>query len=283
MPLFPFHGWLPQLAEHGTVASAAIFLVGLKLGIYSVIRYILPLVPGVAEQWEVFVLALSLLSIFYGAGQALLQINIRKLLAFAVISHNGMLVIGIFSFNEYGLEGSLLLSIVYGLATAGALFSVGLIYERTRTAFIPRLGGLFDSNNTLALLFMVSALSTMVMPGTPGFDAAHVLIEGIIEEDGWLIAIAILSGNLLAAAFLLRSFQLVFISTAKRYRQPYSSSHHPVIIERFIAIIICSLLIGSGFYTTPWLNYIDQEMTAIRQLYPVHSDLNQTPQSISVH
>lgn len=272
MPLFPFHGWLPQLAEHGTVASAAIFLVGLKLGIYSVIRFILPLVPGVAEQWAEFVLVLSLISIFYGALQALMQINIRKLLAFAVISHTGMLVIGIFSFNEYGLEGSLLLSIVYGLATAGLLFSVGLIYERTRTAFIPRLGGLFDTNSTLALLFLISALSTMVMPGTPGFDAAHILIEGIIEEDGWLMAIAILLGNVLAAAFLLRAFQQIFIATSKRVQQPYSSIYHPVTTERLIAVVICSLLIGSGFYTTPWLNFIDQEMTAIRQHYPIHGD-----------
>jgi len=206
----------------------------------------------------------------------------RRLLAFAVISHTGMLVIGIFSFNEYGLEGSLLLSIVYGLATAGMLFSVGLIYERTRTALIPRLGGLFDTNSTLALLFLVSALSTMVMPGTPGFDAAHVLIEGIIEEDGWLIAIAILLGNVLAAAFLLRAFQQIFISSPKRARQPYSSIHHPVIIERVIAIVICSMLIGSGFYTTPWLNFIDQDMTAIRQHYPMHGEqqLNNLPQPL---
>ncbi|TAL44823.1 MAG: NADH-quinone oxidoreductase subunit M [Methylovulum sp.] len=279
MPLFPFHGWLPLLAEHGTVASAAIFLVGLKLGIYALIRFILPLLPGVAEDWAGFVLTLGLISIFYGALLALMQINIRRLLAFAVISHTGMLVIGIFSFNEYGLEGSLLLSIAYGLATAGMLFSVGLIYERTRTAFIPRLGGLFDTNSTIALLFLISALSTMVMPGTPGFDAAHLLIEGIIEEDGWLVAIAILLGNVLAAAFLLRAFQQVFIATPKRHQQPYSSDHHPVSKERMITLVICSLLIGTGFYTTPWLNFIDQDATAIEKDYPIHG--SQHPDAVT--
>jgi len=270
MPLFPFHGWLPLLAEQGTVASAAIFLVGLKLGVYALIRFILPIVPGVAEEWASFVLTLGLISVFYGALLALMQINVRRLLAFAVISHTGMLVIGIFCFNEYGLEGSLLLCIAYGLATAGMLFSVGLIYERTRTAFIPRLGGLFDSNATIGLLFMISALSTIVMPGTPGFDAAHILIEGVIEEDGWLIAIAILLGNVLAAAFLLRAFQQIFIASPKRFQQPYSSSHHPVRKERLITVVICLLLIGTGFYTTPWLNYIDQDATALGELYPIH-------------
>jgi len=270
MPLFPFHGWLPLLAEHGTVASGAIFMVGLKLGIYAMIRFILPLVPGVAEQWAGFALTLSLISIFYGALLALMQINIRRLLAFAVVSHTGMLVIGIFCFNEYGLKGSLLLSIAYGLATAGMLFSAGLIYERTRTAFIPRLGGLFDTNFAIALLFLISALSTMVMPGTPGYDAAHLLIEGVIEENGWLIAIAILIGNVLAAAFLLRAFQQIFIATPKRVHQPYSSTHHPVRQERIITVVICALLIVTGFYTTPWLDYIDEEAADTVTHYPMH-------------
>jgi NADH-quinone oxidoreductase subunit M len=268
MPLFPFHGWLPILAEQGTVASAAIFMVGLKLGIYAVIRFILPLVPLVAEQWADFVVVLGFISIFYGALLALMQINIRRLLAFAVLSHTGMLVIGLFSFNEHGLEGTILLSLTYGLATAGMLFSVGLIYERTRTAFILRLGDLFDSNMTIGLLFLISALSTMVMPGTPGFDAAHLLIEGTIQQHGWLVAIAILIGNVFAAAFLLWVFQRVFIAHAKRAIQPYSSLHHPVIKERIIAITISVLLIGTGFDTTPLLNFIDKKAASISKAYP---------------
>ncbi len=271
MPLFPFHGWLPLLAEHGTVASAAIYLVGLKLGVYALIRFIMPMVPGVAEQWENFVLTLGLISIFYGALLALMQINIRRLLAFAVLSHTGMLVIGVFNFNEFGLEGSLLLSSVYGLATAGMLFCSGLIYERTRTAFIPRLGGLFDSNSAIALLFLLCALSTMVMPGTPGFDAAHLLIEGTIEEDGWLIAIAILIGNVLAAAFLLRAFQQIFLAVPKRAKQPYHCDHHSTMKERIIAVIIGGLLIISGFWSAPWLKFIDQDAAAISLMYPMHN------------
>lgn len=270
MPLFPFHAWLPLLAEHGTAASAAIFLHGLKLGIYAMIRFILPLVPGAAEQWVHFAITLGLIGIFYGALLALMQINMRRMLAFAVISHTGMLAIGVFSFNDFALEGSILLSVAYGLATAGMLFSIGLIYERTRTSFLPRLGGLFDSNTSIALLFLISALSTMVMPGTPGFDAAHLLIEGTIEEHGWLMAIAILMGNVLAAAFLLWAFQRLFIAHSRRRIQPYSSIHHPVFKERIIALTICGLLIATGFYTTPWLKFIDQEASEIGAHYPKH-------------
>ncbi|MEQ1545034.1 NADH-quinone oxidoreductase subunit M [Methyloglobulus sp.] len=277
MPLFPFHGWLPVLAEQGTVASAFIFLVGLKLGVYAVIRFILPMIPGVAEQWASFVVILGLLSVFYGAILALMQINIRRLLAFAVISHTGMLVIGVFCFNDYGLEGTLLLSIAYGLATAGMFFSTGLIYERTRTAFLPRLGGVFDTNAPLAFLFLISALTTMVMPGTPGYDAAHLLIEGVIEEDGWLIAIGILVGNVLAAAFLLWAFQRIFFAAPKHKYWPSHSQHHSTKKERAIAIVICALLMGTGFYTTPWLKFIDQEAVAMHEQYPVHSIPNSSP------
>ena len=201
-------------------------------------------------------LSLGVISIFYGALLALMQINMRRLLAFAVLSHTGLLVIGVFSFSEFGLEGSILLSVAYGLATAGMLFSMGLIYQRTGTASIPRLGGLFDTNTSLALLFLVSALSTMVMPGTPGYDAAHLLLEGVIEEDGWLLAIVIHTGNLLAAAFLLRAFQQIFIANPRRATLPVSAIDHPVMEERIIAIIISLLLIITGFYTTPELNFI---------------------------
>ncbi|MCK9607009.1 MAG: NADH-quinone oxidoreductase subunit M [Methylomonas sp.] len=270
MPLFPFHAWLPLLAEHGTAASAAIFLHGLKLGVYALIRFILPLVPGAAEHWASFVVSLGLLGIFYGALLALMQINMRRLLAFAVISHTGMLVIGVFSFNDFALEGSILLSVAYGLATAGMLFSIGLIYERTRTSYLPRLGGLFENNSAIGLLFLISALSTMVMPGTPGFDAAHLLIEGAIEEHGWLIAIAILIGNVMAAGFLLWAFQRLFIAYPRRKVQPYSSIHHPVFQERIIALAICGLLMATGFYTTPWLKFIDQEASEIGEHYPEH-------------
>lgn len=275
MPLFPFHGWLPVLAEQGTVASVTIFIVGLKLGIYAVIRFILPVIPEVAEQWTGFALTLGLISIFYGALLALMQINIRRLLAFAVLSHTGMLVIGIFDFNLHGLEGSVLLSIAYGLATAGMLFSVGMIYKRTRTAFIPRLGGLFDTSTAIAFLFVISALSTMVMPGTPGFDGAHLLIEGTIKGQGWIVAIAILIGNVMAAALLLRAFQQIFIAAPRRGQRPYGNSpdmnsQPSVNNERIIAVVICSLLIGTGFYTTPWVHVIDQNVLGAREPHAIY-------------
>ncbi|MDH5551770.1 MAG: NADH-quinone oxidoreductase subunit M [Nitrosomonas sp.] len=278
MPLFPFHGWLPVLAEQGTIASAGIFLLGLKLGIYAVIRFVIPFLPEVAEQWAGFVLVLGLIGIFYGSLLALMQINIRRLLAFAVVSQTGMLVIGIFDFNTYGMEGSILLSLAFGLATAGIMFCIGMIYKRTHTAYIPRLGGMFDANPAIAVLFVICALSTMVMPGTPGFDGIHLLVEGTIKGHGWLVSIAILFGNVLAAALLLRAFQQIFIAEPKRHQGPFlyspaASTLPSLRNEKTIAAIICIIIIGVGLNTSPWLHVIDQGVSPMDELhspYEVH-------------
>jgi len=282
MPLFPFHGWLPVLAEQSSVASVSIFVVGLKLGIYATARFILPILTQVAEQWAGFVVSLGLITIFYGALLALMQINIRRLLAFSVISHVGMIIIGLFCFNEHGLNGGIFLSLAWGLASAGMLFSIGLVYERTHTAFTPRLGGLFDTNISVALLFFIGALSTMVMPGTPGFDAAHLLIEGTIEEYGWLVAIAILVGNVLAAAFLLLAFQRIFMTTPRRAIQPSRNGHYMIKMEPVIALTICSLLIGTGFNTAPWLNYIERDPTGMSAYYHHYKHEGKQPKGMGV-
>ncbi len=270
MPLFPFHGWLPVLAEQGTVASVGILLVSLKLGVYAVIRFLIPILPETSAEWSWLVLVFGLIGILYGALLALMQINTRRLLAFAVISQTGILAIGAFTFNIYGLEGSMLLSIAFGLAAAGMLFSIGMIYKRTNTSMIPRLGGMFDANAGIAVLFVVSALSTMVMPGTPGFDGIHLLIEGSIKEHGWLVSIVVLFGNVLAAALLLRAFQQIFIAAPKHSQSAYleaqkSTTHTSPINETIIVAVICTLLIGIGLHTSPWLNIIDQGAGSIKE------------------
>lgn len=272
MPLFPFHAWLPLLAEQGSVATAGIFIVGLKLGVYAVIRFVLPLLPGVSEEWSGLVVTLGLMGIFYGALLALMQNNIRRLLAFAVISHTGVLILGIFSFEIAGVEGSLLLSLAYGLAAAGLLFSIGFIYEHTQTAYMARLGGLFDRHTAIGLLFLISALSTMAMPGTPGFDAAHMLIEGVVEKNGWIIALLIGVGNLLAAAFLLWAFQRLFLANSQRSINVNHGAKSAT-QERLITLIISGLLIATGFYSAPWRAFIDTATGTIGTYYNFHNSI----------
>lgn len=280
MPLFPFHGWLPIVMEYGNMVSVTVFLVGIKLGVYATIRYIFPLLPEVSEQWAFFVVVLGLISTFYGALMALMQINIRRLLAFSVISHTGMLVVGIFCFNEKAIEGVISLSLTFGLAASGIMFCIGLIYERTKTTSIPRLKGLLSTNThtSISILFLVSALTAMTMPGTSGFDASHLLMEGIVEEHGWPVALPILIVNVLATALLLWTFQRVFMTSSEPDVVNSSSrilgkklqkrKNHFPLIERALAVSMCVMLIGASFFEKPLLGYINQRHAVESTHYP---------------
>ena len=159
---------------------------------------------------------------------------------------------------------------VYGLASIGMLFSISLINEQTKTVIIPRLGGLFDSHSTLALLFLVTALSTMIMPGSLGFDAGHLLIEGVTEEHEWLVSVLMIACNVLVAGFLFWAFQQIFLAKPKRHIS-YARNEKTIFQERLIAFVICALHIGNGLNSMPLFNLIDKDVVDLVSQYPMHS------------
>ena len=262
MALFPFHAWLPVVAQHGPLTTVCVFLVGLKVGIYALLRFVLPLFPEAAHQWKSFIVGLSILGLFYGALLALMQINLRRLLAFSAISQTGMLVIGVFCLNREGLQGSLLLGIDFGVAASALLFVTGVLYRSTHTTLLPRLGGMFDTLPLLGLTFLLAALSTMAMPGTPGFDAAHLMLEGAIETHNWGVAVAMASGSVASAAFLLWAFQRVFLAS-RRDAALRPEKIRLSLPEIVLVGALCSVQIVVGFYTEPWLEIVDGSLVKL--------------------
>jgi len=259
MAQFPFHAWLPQVSQHGTLATIGVFTVGAKVGIYGLLRFVLPLLPDAVQVLKPAVIVLALAGIFYGALMALMQLNLRRLLAFAAVSHTGMLVVGVFCLNAEGLAGSLLLSVNFSIAASGLLFATGLVFRRAGSALLPRLGGLFDLMPLLGVTFLVSALSTMAMPGTPGFDAAHLLLEGAIEAHDWGVTITVAAGNVLAAAFLLWAFQRAFL--AQRKKALFKPQRTKLTVpEATLNGVVCAVLLGVGFYTEPWLKIVNESV-----------------------
>jgi NADH-quinone oxidoreductase subunit M len=264
IPLFPLHGWLPRIAEHGSVAVAPVFLIGLKIGIYGIFRFILPLLPEAVMQWHLFVIAFAVAGIFYAALLALTQNNLRRLLAFAVISHSGILVIGLFSLSHMAFQGALLLSINFGLAAAGLLFMTGLVYQRTRTALLEQLGGLFEKIPLLGITFFLAGLSIVGMPGTPGFDAAHLILEASMHRYGALVTIAAALGNVVAAGFLLWAFQRAFLAAKPERMREIPPTNR---VEALVSVIIIFCLLGAGFYSEPWLELVDMSLVNLGELY----------------
>ncbi len=271
IPLFPLHGWLPLATEHGTVAVAPILLLGLKTGIYGIIRFVYPLLPDAVMEWQTFLMVLAAAGILYAALLAMMQENLRRLLAYAVISHTGIVMIGLLSLHPLAFQGSALLTINFGLAIAGLFLMTGLIFQRTGTTLLKQLGGLFDHMPVAAIAFLVAGLAIVGMPGTPGFDAAHLLMEGSIETFGTLVTIGAALGNVMAAGFLLWAFQRVFLSQPETGRVRIRASA-TLSTEVLIAAVIIAALLGLGFYTEPWLELIDKSLEPLNQLYAVPAD-----------
>jgi NADH-quinone oxidoreductase subunit M len=266
IPVFPLHGWLPAIAEHGTVAVSGVLLLGLKVGVYGLLRFVFPLVPDAVLEWHDWVTAFALTGIFYAAILALMQTNLRRLLAFAVVSHTSVLIIGLFTLSSAAFQGSLMLSVNFGLATAGLLFMSGIVYRRTHTLTLSRLGGLFDPLPVVGVAFLVAGLSIIGMPGTPGFDAAHLMLEAAIEEFGALVTIGAALGNVAAAAFLLWAFQRAFLAPLEEDAPP-PAVEPASMLERTLAVTTIVILLGTGFYSKPWLNLVENSFDGLTERY----------------
>ncbi|MEW8053404.1 MAG: NADH-quinone oxidoreductase subunit M [Candidatus Thiodiazotropha sp.] len=268
-PLFPLHGWLPMIAEHGNVAVAPTLLLGLKIGIYGLLRFVLPLLPGAVIEWHNYVALFALTGIFYAAFLAMMQNNLRRLLAYAVISHTGILILGIFSLEHAAFMGSVILSATFGLALAALVFTTGLLFRRTHTTLLDNLGGLFDSLPFLGITFLIGGLAIIGMPGTPGFDAVHLILESAIHKFGALVTIASALGNVVAAGFLLWAFQRAFLAPRPSGRQPFQviPISKP---EVFVVSALILVLLSAGFFIEPWLALIDKPLALLSAIYTAH-------------
>jgi NADH-quinone oxidoreductase subunit M len=260
-PLFPLHGWLPHVAHRGMVAVAPALLLGIKVGIFGMVRYVLPLTPDAVAYWQPFVVGIAMLGVFYSAVLAFLQTNLRRLLAFAVVSHTSLIVIGLFTLETVGLQGAILLTVNFGLAVTVMLFTVGFVFRRTRTTDLDKLGGLFDRIPFIALVFLVGGLAIVGMPGTPGFDAVHLVLEAAIERFGALPTVATALGNVVAAGFLLWGFQRVFL--APREDGEASKVDRTETMEYFVGGLALAILLIAGFYSEPWMQLTDASVKAL--------------------
>ncbi|MCU7882240.1 MAG: NADH-quinone oxidoreductase subunit M [Candidatus Thiodiazotropha sp. (ex Lucinoma aequizonata)] len=268
-PLFPLHGWLPLIAEHGNVAIAPTFLLGLKIGIYGLLRFVLPLLPTAVTEWHNYVAAFALCGIFYAAFLAMMQDNLRRLLAYAVISHTGILILGIFSLEHAAFMGSVILSATFGLALAALVFTTGLLYRRIHTTLLHNMGGLFDTLPFLGITFLIGGLAIIGMPGTPGFDATHLILESAIHKFGALVTIASALGNVVAAGFLLWAFQRAFLAPRPSGNQPFQVIPTSK-AEVFLVSALIIVLLSAGFYIEPWLTLIDKPLSALSAIYTTH-------------
>ena len=263
-PLFPLHGWLPNMAQHGLIAVGPALMVGVKVGIYGMLRFILPLTPAAVEYWQPYVVGFAMAGVFFTAALAFQQTNLRRLLAFAVVSHTSLLVIGVFSLHEAGIQGTVLLAANFGLAVTGMWFIVGFVFRRTGTTELGELSGLFERIPFLAIAFLIFGLAIVGMPGTPGFDAAHLILEASIDSFGALPTVAAALGNVAAAGFLLWAFQRAFLSQGK---QGGHDVDRTMPMEYLVCGIALVAMLAIGFFTEPWLHLTEAASQAMAERF----------------
>ena len=210
VPMFPFHTWLPDAhTEAPTAGSVMLAAIMLKLGAYGFIRFAVPLYPAAAETFAPVIIVLSLIAIIYGAIVALVQPDLKRLVAYSSVSHMGFVTLGIFVFTQQGLQGAILQMINHGLITGALFLLVGVIYERTHDRTIAKMGGLSARMPVYAAVFGFFAFASAGLPGLSGFVGEFLTLLGTFEANPYAAAIATFV-MILAAGYLLFMFQRIF-------------------------------------------------------------------------
>jgi NADH-quinone oxidoreductase subunit M len=209
VPMFPFHTWLPDAhVEAPTAGSVILAGVLLKMGVYGFLRFAMPLFPNATLYFAPWMIALAVIGIVYGALVAMVQRDVKKLVAYSSVSHLGFVMLGLFALNTQGLQGGILQSINHGLSTGALFLAVGILYERRHTREISEFGGLSATLPWFAALFLIVCLSSLGLPGLNGFIGEFLILLGAFRMSPWVTAIAA-TGVILAAIYLLWMFQRV--------------------------------------------------------------------------
>lgn len=203
MPMWPVHTWLPDAhVEAPTAGSVILAGVLLKLGGYGFVRFSLPMFPDASAQLIWLVFALSMVAVVYASLVALVQADMKKLIAYSSVAHMAFVTAGLFALNEQGIEGSLVMMLSHGLVSGALFLCVGVIYDRLHTREIARYGGLADTMPRYAVLLLFFTMASVGLPATSGFVAEFLVLIGLYQTSTWA-TLVMTTGIILGAAYML--------------------------------------------------------------------------------
>jgi NADH-quinone oxidoreductase subunit M len=243
-PLFPLHTWLPVMAMEGPAAITAL-LVGLKLGAYGLIRYAIPLAPEVARESGWLLAALGAIAIVYGAVAALAQTNLRRMLAYASLSHVGLVVLGLATATVAGLQGAVLQLLNFTVVASGLFLLAGFLHQRIGSSDILSLGGAARSVPLLASFFLFFGLASLGLPGTSGFPAELLILTSAIRTHTGA-GLAALGAMVFAAAYFLGLYRSAFFGPVRSTVVADAVDLRPR--ELAVIMVFALIIIALGFY-----------------------------------
>jgi NADH-quinone oxidoreductase subunit M len=264
VPLFPLHTWLPDAhVEAPTAGSVILAGVLLKMGTYGMIRFCLPLFPEASHRAAPYVAVLAIIGIIYGALVAMVQPNLKKLVAYSSVSHLGFVVLGIFAFQNISMQGAVFQMLAHGVSTGALFLLVGMLYDRRHTFEISEYGGLSTPMPHLAAFFLFVVLSSLGLPMLNGFVGEYLILLGTYQVH-WTWAAWAATGVILSACYLLWSYQRVFfgVVTHEKNRELPDTDTREKWILATMSVVVLWMGLGSPFFTRrfaiPCQTVIDQ-------------------------
>jgi len=270
MPMWPVHTWLPDAhVEAPTAGSVILAAILLKMAGYGFIRFSIGLFPVASDYFTPLIFALSVIAIIYTSLVALMQDDMKKLIAYSSVAHMGFVTIGIFSLTKQGLEGSIIQMISHGLISAALFLCVGVVYDRIHSRMISSYGGLVNVMPKYSLVLMIFTLGALGLPGTSGFVGEFLILVGTFKKN-IIVAVLASSGVILAAAYMLWLYKRVIFG---RIMSPEVKKMKDLDnTELYMFISLVSLILFIGFYPEPIFNTIDVSINNLISNYQL--DIN---------
>ena len=264
-PMWPFHTWLPDAhVEAPTAGSVLLAAILLKMAGYGFIRFSIGLFPIASENFVPLIYALSLVAIIYASLVALMQDDMKKLIAYSSVAHMGYVTLGIFTMTQQGLEGSIIQMMSHGLVSAALFLCVGVVYDRMHSRLIATYGGLVSVMPKYAVLFMVFTLAAIGLPGTSGFVGEFLILLGAFKKNFLVATIASL-GVILGAAYMLWLYRRVIFG--KLINKDLLKMVDLNKSEIFILLCLAIPTLFFGFYPEPLLNTIGVSISNLIDTY----------------
>jgi NADH-quinone oxidoreductase subunit M len=261
VPMWPVHTWLPDAhVEAPTAGSVILAGVLLKMGGYGFLRFSVPMLPIASQHLAPLIYALSVIAVIYTAMVALVQTDMKKLIAYSSVAHMGVVTIGIFTFNVQGVDGAMFQMLSHGIVSAALFLCVGVVYDRMHTRDIARYGGLGDRMPKYALAFMLFTMASIGLPGTSGFVGEFLVLVGAFKVSFWLSLLGSL-GMILGAIYALYLYRRIIFGSITRDDLRSILDLSPREIGVFVPLALVTLWMG--IYPSSFSSFFDASVGAL--------------------
>jgi NADH-quinone oxidoreductase subunit M len=265
VPMWPFHTWLPDAhVEAPTAGSVLLAGVLLKLGGYGFLRFSLPMLPAASEWFAPLVFALSVIAIVYTSLVALMQTDMKKLIAYSSVAHMGIVTIGIFTPNALGVAGSIVQMLSHGFVSGALFMVVGVVYDRVHSREIASYGGLAETMPVYATTFMLFMLASVGLPGTSGFVGEIMVIIGVFQHSSW-VAFFAATGMILGACYMLWLYRRVVFGALVKEELKRIKDMRLNEVVAFAPLVLLAILMGvyPSIFIDPIMPSVDHLLTQI--------------------